>query len=66
MLRAIGSVGLSWVKAGNELADQHAKLATKGENWDIPALYSFLKRHLKHFVLENWQRYWDDSDTGVK
>ncbi|GBN40251.1 hypothetical protein AVEN_106826-1 [Araneus ventricosus] len=72
MLRVIGSVGLSWVKAhagypGNELADQHAKLATKvGENLDIPAPYSFLKRCLKQFVLENWQTYWDDSGTGVR
>ncbi|GBM26278.1 hypothetical protein AVEN_66517-1 [Araneus ventricosus] len=56
MLIAIGSVGLSWMKAhadnpGNELADQHAKLATKvGENLDIPTPYSFLKSRLKHFA----------------
>ncbi|GBN38856.1 hypothetical protein AVEN_22961-1, partial [Araneus ventricosus] len=51
---------------GNELADQYAKLATKfGEHVDIPPPYSFPKRRLEHFVLENWQRYWDDFDTGV-
>ncbi|GBM30253.1 hypothetical protein AVEN_26162-1 [Araneus ventricosus] len=72
MLRASGSVGLSWLKAhagnpGKELAEQHAKLATKaGENLDVPAPYSFLKRRLKHFELENWQRYWDNSRTAVR
>ncbi|GBN21982.1 hypothetical protein AVEN_81070-1 [Araneus ventricosus] len=69
---ALGSVGLSWVKAhagipGNELADQFAKSAiTEGNFLDIPAPYSFLKKYIKNIILSDWQQHWGESDTGVR
>ncbi|GBO33224.1 Putative protein in type-1 retrotransposable element R1DM [Araneus ventricosus] len=72
VFRALGSVGLSWVKAhagipGNELADQFAKSAiTEGNFLDIPAPYSFLKKCIKNIILSDWQQHWGESDTGVR
>ncbi|GBN31183.1 Putative protein in type-1 retrotransposable element R1DM, partial [Araneus ventricosus] len=72
VFRALGSVGLSWVKAhagipGNELADQFAKSAiTEGNFLDIPAPYSFLKKYIKNIILGDWQQHWGESDTGVR
>ncbi|GBM35288.1 hypothetical protein AVEN_91450-1, partial [Araneus ventricosus] len=69
---ALGSVGLSWVKAhagipGNKLADQFAKSAiTEGNFLDIPAPYSFLKKYIKNIILSDWQQHWGESDTGVR
>ncbi|GBN55965.1 Bumetanide-sensitive sodium-(potassium)-chloride cotransporter [Araneus ventricosus] len=69
---ALGSVGLSWVKAhagipGNELADQFAKSAiTEGNFLDIPAPHSFLKKYIKNIILSDWQQHWGESDTGVR
>ncbi|GBL84342.1 hypothetical protein AVEN_43761-1, partial [Araneus ventricosus] len=72
VFRALGSVGLSWVKAhagipGNELADQFAKSAiTEGNFLDIPAPCSFLKKYIKNIILSDWQQHWGESDTGVR
>ncbi|GBM75963.1 hypothetical protein AVEN_230493-1 [Araneus ventricosus] len=72
VFRALGSVGLSWVKAhagipGNELADQFAKSAiTEGNFLDIPAPYSFLKKYIKNIILSDWQQHWGESDTSVR
>ncbi|GBO24230.1 hypothetical protein AVEN_192314-1 [Araneus ventricosus] len=72
MVRTIGSVGLSWVKAhagipGNELADQFAKEASVDGNFLFtPAPYSFLKKFVKNYILENWQRHWEASKSGVR
>ncbi|GBN21860.1 hypothetical protein AVEN_51790-1 [Araneus ventricosus] len=72
MLQAIGSVGLSWVKAhagipGNELADQYVKIATtNGEELNIPAPYTYVKRKIKNYILDSWQRHWEDSGKGVR
>ncbi|GBN21114.1 hypothetical protein AVEN_49214-1 [Araneus ventricosus] len=71
MFQAIGSVGLSWVKAddripGNELADQYARIATTdGQGQNIPAAYTYVKRKIKNYILDSWQRYWKDSAKGV-
>ncbi|GBN58465.1 hypothetical protein AVEN_187343-1 [Araneus ventricosus] len=72
MFRAIGSVGLSWVKAhadipGNKLADQFAKAATtKGESLLLPAPYSYLKKFITTYILKNWQRDWEESKSGIR
>ncbi|GBN69564.1 hypothetical protein AVEN_44601-1 [Araneus ventricosus] len=72
MFKAIGSVGLSWVKAhagipGNELADQFAKEATiNGEFLPFPAPYSFLKKFINNFIFKNWQRHWEASKNDVR
>ncbi|GBN09596.1 hypothetical protein AVEN_178732-1, partial [Araneus ventricosus] len=72
MFRAIGSVGLSWMKAhagipGNELADQLAKEASvDGDPLFLPVPYTFFKKFIKSYILENWQRHWDVSKSGVR
>ncbi|GBN29618.1 hypothetical protein AVEN_71903-1 [Araneus ventricosus] len=72
MFNAIGSVGLSWVKAhagipGNELADQYAKDAAANGNFlAMPAPYSFLKKFIKKYILDNWQQHWEDSKSGCR
>ncbi|GBM36949.1 hypothetical protein AVEN_153902-1 [Araneus ventricosus] len=61
MFQAIGSIGLSWVKAhagipGNELADQYAKIATTdGQELNIPAPYTCVKRKIKNYILDSLQ-----------
>ncbi|GBL78548.1 hypothetical protein AVEN_62167-1 [Araneus ventricosus] len=70
MFNAVGSVGLSWVKAhagipGNELADQYAKdSAVNGNFLSMPAPYSYLKKFINKFILNNWQQHWEDSKSG--
>ncbi|GBM33341.1 hypothetical protein AVEN_194947-1 [Araneus ventricosus] len=69
-------VGLTWVKAysgiaGNELADQFAKLATtNGELMNLPLPYSYLKLQLKRILLESWNdcytQYQTASGTRVR
>ncbi|GBN68879.1 hypothetical protein AVEN_109278-1 [Araneus ventricosus] len=72
MFQAIGLVGLSWVKAhagipGNELADQYAKIATiDGQEMNVPAPYTYVKRKIKNYILDSWQRHWEDSGKGVR
>ncbi|GBN23948.1 hypothetical protein AVEN_255471-1 [Araneus ventricosus] len=72
MFRAIGSVGLSWVKAhagipGNELTDQLAKEATTdGVPLSLPAPYSFLIKFTSSYIIDNWQRHWGESKNGVR
>ncbi|GBO28272.1 hypothetical protein AVEN_152749-1, partial [Araneus ventricosus] len=72
MFNAIGSVGLSWVKAhagipGNELADQYAKdAAVNGNFLAMPAPYSFLKKFIKKYILDSWQQHWEDSKSGCR
>ncbi|GBM50219.1 hypothetical protein AVEN_134790-1 [Araneus ventricosus] len=72
MFQAIGSVGFSWMKAhagipGNELADQFAKIATTdGQELNIPAPYTYVKRKIQNYILDSWQRHWEDSGKGVK
>ncbi|GBN91257.1 hypothetical protein AVEN_102284-1, partial [Araneus ventricosus] len=72
MFNAIGSVGLSWVKAhagipGNELADQYAKdAAVNGNFLAMPAPYTFLKKFIKKFILDNWQQHWEESKSGCR
>lgn len=54
-------INLNWIKAhagniGNEMADQHAKLATtSGSPLTIPFPYSFLSGHCKLLILNDWQ-----------
>ncbi|GBO44781.1 hypothetical protein AVEN_161774-1 [Araneus ventricosus] len=56
--RAIGLVGLSWVKAqasipGNELADQLAKEATMdGVLISLPAPYSYRKKFINSYIFD--------------
>ncbi|GBO05511.1 hypothetical protein AVEN_143510-1 [Araneus ventricosus] len=63
---------LVWVKAharipGNELADQYAKIATTdGQELNIPAPYTYVKRKIKNYNLDSWQRHWEDSGKGVR
>ncbi|GBN31770.1 hypothetical protein AVEN_132173-1 [Araneus ventricosus] len=72
MFRAIGSVGLSWVKAhagipGNDLADQLAEDAIVNGNFlPLPAPYSFHKKFINSYILENWQRHWEDSKNSLR
>ncbi|GBN06418.1 hypothetical protein AVEN_78117-1 [Araneus ventricosus] len=72
MFQTIGSVGLSWVKAhagitGNELADQYAKLATTdGQELNIPAPYTYVKRKIQNYILDSWKRHWGDSGKCVR
>ncbi|GBM32168.1 hypothetical protein AVEN_136720-1 [Araneus ventricosus] len=72
MFRAIGSVGLFWVKAqagipGNELADQYSKIGTTdGQELNVSSLYSYLKRKIKNYILDSRQRHWEDSDKCVR
>ncbi|GBM89866.1 hypothetical protein AVEN_111816-1 [Araneus ventricosus] len=72
MFQAIGSVGLSWVKAhagipGNDLADQNAKIAiTDGQELNIPTPYTNVRRKIQNYILHSWQRHWEDSGKGVR
>ncbi|GBN50488.1 hypothetical protein AVEN_92798-1 [Araneus ventricosus] len=72
MFKAIGSVGLSWVKAhagipGNELAAQLAKEATTdGVLLSLPAPYSFFKKFINSNIPGRWQRHWGEAKNGVK
>ncbi|GBN64664.1 hypothetical protein AVEN_78003-1 [Araneus ventricosus] len=72
MFKAIGSVGLSWVKDHacipcNELADQLAKAATiDGDPSFSAAPYNYLKKFIKTYTLENWQRHWEESKSGIR
>ncbi|GIX71144.1 uncharacterized protein CDAR_430821 [Caerostris darwini] len=65
------SIELIWTRAhigilGNELADQYAKQATSRDTIDqhmhIPI--RFIKKLLKHDVLEEWQNLWANSAKG--
>ncbi|GBM19725.1 hypothetical protein AVEN_85-1, partial [Araneus ventricosus] len=63
---------LVWVKAqagipGNELADQYAKIATTdGQELNIPAPYTYVKRKIQNYILDSWQRHWEESGKGVR
>ncbi|GBN74551.1 hypothetical protein AVEN_207292-1 [Araneus ventricosus] len=72
MFQALGSVGLSWLKAhagipGNELADHYAKTAIlEGEELSVSAPYSFFKKHINTYTLNSWQRHWEGSRRGLR
>ncbi|GBN47711.1 hypothetical protein AVEN_242102-1 [Araneus ventricosus] len=49
---------------GNELADDHTKLATaEGEKLEIPTPYSCVKFKIEKDLLNYWQETWDDYDS---
>ncbi|GBM83891.1 hypothetical protein AVEN_188133-1, partial [Araneus ventricosus] len=64
LCNAKGIVSLVWVKAhagnpGNELADHFAKIASScGVDMSITALYSYLKRVCKEFLMNEWNSFW--------
>ncbi|GBN54517.1 hypothetical protein AVEN_116275-1, partial [Araneus ventricosus] len=52
---------------GNELADQYAKIATTdGQELNISAPYTYVKRKIKNYILDSWQRHWEESGKGVR
>ncbi|GIX83521.1 putative 115 kDa protein in type-1 retrotransposable element R1DM [Caerostris darwini] len=66
-----GTIHLFWIKAhegfaGNEKADEYAKVATRKDQIDITSTYdiNFIKKLIKKEIVAAWQDRWSNSSKG--